>query len=120
FGRSGLEAGDDEADVEPLWGGLDASTGTALSLPRFRPVARLGEAAQAELLVECPTGPNVVGCVIDRAVEHGVAGQTEDEVDTVLITPFHDLGAAVMPVAPDGDLGLWPVPPDTADQAAQV
>jgi len=33
FGRSGLDAGDDEADVEALRGGLDPSTGTAVSFP---------------------------------------------------------------------------------------
>jgi hypothetical protein len=35
LGRSGLEAGNDEADVEAL-GGLDTGTGTALGLPGFR------------------------------------------------------------------------------------
>src|ERR1700694_4257308 len=59
--RSGLHAGDDEADVEALGGSLDPGTGTAIGVPGFRPVACLGEAAQAGLLVERAAGANVVG-----------------------------------------------------------
>ncbi len=59
--RSGLQAGDDEADVEALGGSLDPGTGTAIGVPGFRPVACLGEAAQAGLLVERAAGANVVG-----------------------------------------------------------
>ena len=74
-------------------------------VPGFRLVAGLGEAAQAGFLVERPAGANVVGGLIDQPVEHGVAGQTEDEVDAVLVAPLHDLRAAVMAVAADGDAG---------------
>src|SRR6266851_1843086 len=42
--RSGLQAGDDEADVEALGGSLDPGTGTAIGVPGFRPVACLGKA----------------------------------------------------------------------------
>ena len=118
LGRSGLEAGNDEADVEALGGGLDAGTGAALGVPRFGAVAGFGEAAQAGLLIERPAGADVVGDFIDRAVEHGVAGQAKDEVEPVLLAPFHDLGAAVMAVAADGDAGQRPVPADAADEAA--
>ena len=45
LGRSRLDAGDDEADVEALRGGLDPSAGAALLAPGFRPVPGLGEAA---------------------------------------------------------------------------
>jgi hypothetical protein len=60
-------------------------------------------------------GANVVGDLIDRTVEHGVAGQAKNEVDPVHVAPLHDLGAAVMAVAPDCDLSLRPVPADAAD-----
>src|SRR5947207_11055169 len=118
--RPGLDAGHDEADIEALGGGLDPSAGAAVGVPGFRLIARLGEATQAGLLVERAAGANVVGGLIDQPVEHGVAGQTEDEVDRVLVAPLHDLGAAVMAVAADRDPGLRPVPPEATDQAAQV
>src|SRR5215216_741072 len=89
-------------------------------MPGFRLVACLGEAAQAGLLVERAAGANVVGRRIDQPVEHGVAGQTEDEVDAILVAPLHDLRAAVMTVAADGDAGLRPVLSYSADQPAQV
>src|SRR5260370_5971244 len=47
----------------------------------------------------------VVGRRIDQPVEHGVAGQTKDKVDIVLVAPLHDLRAAVMAVAANGDPG---------------
>src|SRR3954470_6281327 len=120
LGRPGLDAGDDEADIEALCGGLDPGTGTPVDMPGFRPVACLGEAAQAGLLVERPAGTNVVGRRIDQPVEHSVAGQTEDEVDVVLIAPFHDLRASVMAIASDRDAGLRPVPANAIDETAQV
>src|ERR1700756_478856 len=120
LGRAGLDAGDHEADVEALGGGLDPGTATAVGIPGFRPVACLGEAAQAWLLVERAAGANVVGRLIDQPVEHGVAGQTEDEVDAILLAPLHDLRAAVMTVAADGDARRRPVLAYAADQPAQV
>src|ERR1700676_1724045 len=97
LGRAYLDAGDDEADVEALGGGLDPSAGAVVGVPGFRLVARLGKAPQAGLLVERAASANVVGGLIAQPVEHGVAGQTEDEVDA----PLHDLRAAVMTVAAD-------------------
>jgi hypothetical protein len=73
-----------------------------------------------ELLIERSAGANIVSGLIDSAVEYDVAGQAKDEVDAVLVAPFHDLRAAIMPVAPDGEPSVWPVPPDAADQAAQM
>jgi hypothetical protein len=118
--RSGLDAGDGEADVEGLGGGLDPGAGTAIGVPRFRLVARLGEAAKTGLLIEPAAGANVIGSLVNRAVEQGVAGQAEDEVDGVLVAPFHDFRTAVMAVTPDGDPGLRPVPADATDKTAQV
>src|SRR5258708_8495258 len=43
--RSGLQAGDDEPDVEALRGSLDPGTVTTIGVPRSRPLACLYEAA---------------------------------------------------------------------------
>src|ERR1043166_6452880 len=119
-GRADLDAGHDEADVEALGGGLDPGTTAAVGVPGFRLVTCLGEAAQAGLLVERPAGANVVGHRIDQPVEHGVAGQTEDEVDAILIAPLHDLWASVMAIASDRNARLRPMPADAIDETAQV
>src|SRR5438552_1295550 len=113
------QGGRGAADVEALGGGLDARNGAAVGVPGFRLVAGLSKAAQARLLVERAAGANVVGRLIDQPVEHGVAGQTEDEVDPVLVAPLHHFGAAIMAVAANGDPGLWPVPANATDEAAQ-
>src|SRR3954462_3992627 len=102
LGRPGLDAGDDETDIEALCGGLDPGTGAPVDMPGFRLVACLGEAAQVGLLVERAAGANVVGRRIDQPVEHGV--------DTILVAPLHDLRASVMAIASDRDAGLRPVP----------
>src|SRR5580700_7622729 len=115
LGRADLGAGHDKADVEALSSGLDPSAGAAVGVRGFRLVARLGKAAQAGLLVERAASANVVGGLIDQPVEYGVAGQTEDEVDAILVAPLHDLRAAVMTVASDRDTGLRPVPADATD-----
>src|SRR5580693_6923658 len=56
LGRSDLDAGDDEADIEALGGGLDAGAGAPVGVPGFRLIAGLGEATQAGLLVKRPAG----------------------------------------------------------------
>ena len=70
----GLDAGDNEADVEALCGGLDPGADTAIGVPGFRLVSCLGEAAQTGFLVKRTAGANVIGSHIDQPVEHGVAG----------------------------------------------
>jgi hypothetical protein len=106
--------------MSSLGGGLDPGTATTIGVPGSRPVACLGEAAQAGLLVERAAGANVVGRRINQPVEHRVAGQTKDKVDVVLVAPFHDLRATVMAVASDRDPGQRPVPADAMDETAQV
>src|SRR6202158_3765095 len=113
--------------MEPLrtcrpLGPQNADLSNTTSSPDYRSCLRtpLCEAPQAGLLVERAARANVVGGLIDQPVEHGVAGQTEDEVDAILVAPLHDLRAAVMTVAADGDARRRPVLPYAADQAAQV
>src|SRR5205085_2784091 len=98
-------------------GGLDPSAGAAVGVPGFCLVAGLGKAAQTGFLVERAASANVVGSFIDQPVENGVAGQTEDEVDAILVAPQHDLRAAVMTVAADGDTRRRPVLSYAADPA---
>ena len=74
LGRSGLDAGDDEADVEALCGGLDPGAGTAIGVPGFRLVSCLGEAAQTRFLVKRTAGANVIGRRIDQPIEHSITG----------------------------------------------
>jgi hypothetical protein len=74
LGRTGVEAGDDEADIEPLCGGFDAGTDTALLIPGLGLVAGLGEAAQGRFLLERTAGADVIGGFVDQALERGVAG----------------------------------------------
>src|SRR3954454_1501437 len=104
----------------PLVVALDPSAGAAVGVPGFCLVAGLSKAAQTGFLVERAASANVVGSFIDQPVEHGVAGQTEDEVDAILVAPLHDLRAAVMTVAADGHARRRPVLPYAAVQPAQV
>ncbi len=92
----------------------------ALPLPRLRPVSGLGEAAQAGLLLQRPAGADVVGGFVDQPVEDPVAGQAEEIIDAVRLAPVHRLGAAVVAVAADGDVGRGPAAADLADQPAQM
>src|SRR5258707_1804541 len=103
LGRSSLDAGDDEADIEALCGGLDPGTGTAIGLPGFRPVACFGEAAQAGLLVERAAGADVVCQRIDQPDDDTAVGQAQDQADSHLVTPFHDHGATTNAVDPECD-----------------
>src|SRR6266699_2309972 len=120
WAEPGVNAGGDEANVEALGSGFDAGTDTALLIPRLGLVAGLGEAAQGGFLFECTAGADVVGDVVDQAVEDDVAGQSEDEADAVFFAPRHHLRTTVMAIAANGDVGLRPVFADAANEAAQM
>ena len=120
LGRAGVQAGDDEANVEPLCRRFDAGAGAALPLPRLGLVAGLGEAAQGGLLVEGAAGADVVGGLFDGTSQYRIAGQSEDEIDTVVFAPSHHLGPAVMAVAANGQVGVRPVFAEAADEAAEM
>src|SRR4029077_5823575 len=114
LGRAGVDAGGDEADIEPLSGGFDAGTDTALLIPGLGLIAGLGEAAQGGFLFERTAGADVVGDFVDQAVEDDVAGQSEDEANAVFFAPRHHLLATVMAIAANGDVRLRPVFADAA------
>src|SRR5689334_6638355 len=120
LGRSGLETGDDEADIEPLLCGLDPGAGATVLVPRLGLITGLGETAQAGFMIECAAGADVVGGRLDGIVEDRIAGQTEDEIDAVFFAPRHHLRAAVMPVAADRNVGRGPMPADAADEPTQM
>src|SRR5690348_17437186 len=51
--QSGLETGDDEADIEPLLCGLDAGAGATVLVPGLGLITGLCETAQAGFMIEC-------------------------------------------------------------------
>lgn len=59
-----------------------------------------------------------IGHRFDQTVEHSVAGQAKDVVDTIGLAPRHHLGAAVMAVAANGQPRVWPMAAHTAQMAA--
>ena len=67
-----------------------------------------------------PADPHVVGHGLDERAQHVVAREAEHVVHAVLLAPRHCFGAAVVPVAADGDAGPGPVRPDQAHEPAQV
>ena len=74
LGRSGLETGDDEADIEPLRCGLDPGAGATVLVPGLGLITGLCETAQAGFMIECAPGADVVGCRLDGLVEYRIAG----------------------------------------------
>src|SRR5690348_17333800 len=79
-------------------------------MPRLRAVARLGVAADRCRCLSA-THPYIVGDGLDQSAEHVVASQAEYEVDAILITPLHHLGAPVMAVTANGDVASAPGSP---------
>src|SRR6202011_3085681 len=99
---------------------LDAGTGAALARPRLGLVEGLGEATQGGLVVEGTAGADVVGGLFDGTSQYRIAGQPEDKIDAVVFAPCHHLGAAIMAVAANGQVGVRPVFADAADEAAEM
>lgn len=83
LGRTDIEAGDDEADVEAKHGRLNTGDGAAFAIPGLCLVARLGIATQNRQVLDGASGADVVGDLVDFSGERLGAGQTEDVVDAV-------------------------------------
>jgi hypothetical protein len=58
-------AGDDETDVEPQAGGLNAGDRATLALPAFAPVRRLGKATHDLAILDRPVGAHRIGDTLD-------------------------------------------------------
>ena len=123
FGTTGLERGDDEADIEPHRTGFDAGDDTpAIVAPALGGITGLGIAAQHRLPAcgtidaDCIRGADDDGVGMQRPV----AGKPEHVIDLVGLAPCHNLGAAIMTVAAQRDAGFGPVRLDTPVQSADM
>src|SRR5579859_6099512 len=114
------EAGHYIADVEALRGGLDPRDDASIGTPRFRAIACLGAAADHGGVYFGTAHPHIIGIGLDQAAQHIVAAQAEHEVDALFIAPRHYLGTAIMAVAANGDVGLWPVTPERPYETSQM
>jgi hypothetical protein len=99
--------------------GLDPRHHAPLPVPGLGRVAGLGKTTQNLGLALGPAHPDIVGGRLDQAVEHDIAGEPENVVDTVGLAPRHRFRAAVMAITAQGDVGRRPVPADVSDQAAE-
>src|SRR5438445_12240077 len=71
LGRSGLETGDDEADIEPLLCGLDPGAGATVLIPGLSLIRGLRETAQAGFMIECAPGADLPQCTTIIIVQAG-------------------------------------------------
>jgi hypothetical protein len=72
LGQSGLETGDDKADIEPLHCSLDPGADTIFFVPGLSLITGLSEPALARFVIECAAGADIVGGLLDgvRRVLH--------------------------------------------------
>ncbi len=87
--------------------------------PRAGGVIERGEAAHPIRASLGAADLEIVGDVVGEAVQRGVAGQAEDEVDSVVLAPVDRLAAAVMAVAAEGQPGARPVAADAPGQVLE-
>lgn len=119
LGRTDIEAGDDEADVEAEHGRLNTGDGAPFAIPGLCLVARLGIAARNSQVLDGASGGDVVGDLVGFSGERLGGGQTEDVVDAVGLAPRHCLRPGIVPVATERNSRLVPPRPDMPYQAAQ-
>src|SRR6202040_2757869 len=114
LGRSVRDVGDDEADIEPQPGCFDAGADAPLAFRGIGGVVRLRVAARDWYLFQRAASADIVGLNFDGG------GEKLDVIETIVLAPVPHLAAAIMAVAPDGDLGCGPVRADAADDPAQM
>ena len=102
----------DEADIEPERGGLDAGDGAPLAVPDLA-LCRVSVAYRAL----CADG---VSRLVDLLEQRPRAGQSENVIDAFSFTPRHRLGPRVVAVAPKRDARLGTTPANAPDEAAQM
>src|SRR5271165_7517726 len=120
LGRAGIEAGDDEADVEAEHRRLNTGDGAPFAIPGFRLVARLGIAAQNSQVLDGASGADVVGDLVDFSGERLGTGQTENVVYAVVLAPRHGFRPGIVPVATERNSRLVPSRADVPYQASKM
>src|SRR6202040_4230328 len=120
LGRADIEAGDEEADVEPEHRRLNPGDGAPFAIPGLCLVARLGITAQNRQVLDGASRADVVSGLVDFSGERLGTGQTEDVVDAVVLTPRHRLPPSIVPVATERNSRLVPSRPDVPYQASKM
>src|ERR1700745_4170726 len=119
-GRADIEAGDNEADIEPEQRRLNTGDGAPFAIPGLCLVARLGIAAQNRQVLDGASRADVVSELVDFFGERLGTGQTEDVVDAVVLTPRHRLRPSIVPVATERNSRLVPSRADVPYQASKM
>ena len=123
-GLSGIvtrrQGGDDEAGVGAAGQDLGFGDHAALTGPAFlSAVGEVGEESDGLLLlVEEGLGLSQLGG--DGVLEAAVAGQAEEIVDLIVLTPPHQFFSGKAGVGPQQDLDPGPDPPQVGDDALDV
>jgi hypothetical protein len=120
FCRALGQAGDDQADIQAQPGGFDAGDDAAVSFPRSGFVRGLGKAAHGVPVLQGTMGAHSIGDGFHLGSQRLGAGQAEDIVDAIVLQAVYHLRSPIMAVATDGEADRRPVPPDPADQTAQM
>ena len=119
FSAAVAQRGDDKANIETESACLDASGDAALVLsPAFCRIFGLRISTQLAAATDRAIGGATVGFRHDDGIrmKRGIAREPEDIVDAILFAPLHRLGAAIVAVAPQSDVGLGPMAPDAPDE----
>jgi hypothetical protein len=88
--------------------GLDTRSDPAFAVLGVRAVADLGVAAHGWGLCESTPHPHLIGDRFDQPVEHGIAREAEDVVQSIDLAPRRHLRTTVMTIAADGQARVGP------------
>src|SRR5271169_4583483 len=115
-----VQVGDNEARVGPLGASLDAGDDALDAAPAFGAVEELLEAAYFVVSWRSLEASLRAGLEdFDVSAQGRGWRNAEDVIEAVRPTPVENLGAAVMAVGPQQDLGVGPVGADGAHETAQ-
>src|SRR5271166_1810762 len=111
---------DDEARIGPVLADFDAGDDPLDAAPTLRAIEELLEAAELALARRGLEPRLRAGFEIgDMATQRRGRRDAEDVVEAVGATPIENLGATIMAVGAQQDLGVGPVSADCAQQPAQ-
>src|SRR5215204_3381295 len=102
FGRPARDVGDDVANVETEPRRLDAGCDAALPRPGLSRAVVSAKPRTASLS-SIARSTRIVGELVDLRRESLRAGEAEDVIDAVRLTPVHDLRPTIVSVPADGD-----------------